>query len=303
MIRELVLKELAGGLWHTTHPDRFTKILESGGISPEPDIPENERWGTRDGRESYSYVRFIGGVSLFDLHEFEPESFSGFCRLLYVNTLWAIPTPQSFNGLANAALGGWQMGGIVKYNSGVPTTPIIAGDPMGLGNSGADQFGIPNLIPGCDPVNHNFIGGNSPVYINSNCYILPTVSVATAATLPYPCGTFPGAATPPPAGQVYCANLLGNAGRNSITGPKFVNVDFSMTKNTAIKRISETFNVQFRAEIFNIFNHSNFVPPEPISGQGGAALFNQDGSSTGAGQIDSLATSPRDVQFALKVIW
>lgn len=76
MIRELVLKELAGGLWHTTHPDRFTKILESGGISPEPDIPENERWGTRDERESYSYVRFIGGVSLFDLHEFEPESYT-----------------------------------------------------------------------------------------------------------------------------------------------------------------------------------------------------------------------------------
>jgi hypothetical protein len=67
MIRELVLKELAGGLWHTTHPDRFKKILESGGIWPEPDIPENERCGTRDGRESYSYVRFIGGVSLFDL--------------------------------------------------------------------------------------------------------------------------------------------------------------------------------------------------------------------------------------------
>jgi hypothetical protein len=76
MMRELVLKELVGGLWHTTHPDRFTKILETGGISPEPDIPEKERWGTRDGRESSSYVRFIGGVSLFDLYEFEPESYT-----------------------------------------------------------------------------------------------------------------------------------------------------------------------------------------------------------------------------------
>ena len=76
MTGELVLKELVGGLWHTTHPDRFTKILESGGISPEPDIPEKDRWGTRDGKEGYSYVRFIGGVSLFDLHEFEPESYT-----------------------------------------------------------------------------------------------------------------------------------------------------------------------------------------------------------------------------------
>jgi len=76
LLRELVLKELIGGLWHTTHPSRFTTILESGSILPEPDIPENERWGTRGGREYFSYVRFIGGVSLFDLHAFEPESYS-----------------------------------------------------------------------------------------------------------------------------------------------------------------------------------------------------------------------------------
>lgn len=75
-MRDLVLKEIVGGLWHTTHPDRFTRILESGGISPEPDMPDRERWATRDGRESYPYVRLIGGVSLFDLHDFEPESYT-----------------------------------------------------------------------------------------------------------------------------------------------------------------------------------------------------------------------------------
>jgi hypothetical protein len=75
VIRELVLKELVGGLWHTTHPDRFPKILESGGISPEPAIPQKDRWDTRDARESSSYVRFIGGVSLFDLCGFAPESY------------------------------------------------------------------------------------------------------------------------------------------------------------------------------------------------------------------------------------
>jgi hypothetical protein len=74
--RQLVLKKLMGGLWHTTHPDRFTQILKSGGISPEPDLPEKERWATRDGKESYPYVRFIGGVSLFDLQDFEPESYT-----------------------------------------------------------------------------------------------------------------------------------------------------------------------------------------------------------------------------------
>ena len=114
------------------------------------------------------------------------------------------------------------------------------------------------------------------------------------------CADFPGAATPAPSGQVYCANLLGNAGRNTIRGPKLVNLDFSATKNNPIHRISETFNVQFRAEIFNILNHSNFVPPEPYSGAG---IFASDGAAGADGSMDVLATQPRDVQFAIKVIW
>jgi len=99
---------------------------------------------------------------------------------------------------------------------------------------------------------------------------------------------------------VYCANLLGNAGRNTIIGPKLVNVDVSATKSFPITRISETFNVQFRAEIFNVFNHTNFAPPEPLNGAG---IFDQDGVVIANGEMDNLATQPRDVQFALKVIW
>jgi hypothetical protein len=99
-----------------------------------------------------------------------------------------------------------------------------------------------------------------------------------------------------------CANLLGNAGRNSITGPKLVNVDFSAIKNTAIKRISESFNVQFRAEIFNAFNRANFLPPEPVNGTAGAQVLKANGGPS-AGGIDALATTPREVQLALKVIW
>jgi hypothetical protein len=95
---------------------------------------------------------------------------------------------------------------------------------------------------------------------------------------------------------VYCANLLGNAGRNTIIGPKLVNVDVSATKNFPITRISETFNVQFRAEIFNVFNHTNFAPPEPLNGAG---IFDQDGVVIANGEMDNLATQPRDVQFAL----
>jgi hypothetical protein len=94
--------------------------------------------------------------------------------------------------------------------------------------------------------------------------------------------------------------LLGNAGRNTVIGPKLVNLDFSVIKNIPIHRFSETFNVQFRAEIFNILNHTNFTPPEPINGAG---IFDQTGAIIANGEIDSLATQPRDVQFALKLIW
>jgi hypothetical protein len=215
-----------------------------------------------------------------------------------INALWALPTPKSFNGFAKAAVGGWQVGGILKINTGIPTTVIINGDPMGLGNGGADQFGIPNRVLGCDSINHNYIGGTSPSYINVNCFTLPTVSASSP--LAAQCADFPGAATPPPAGTVYCANLLGNAGRNTITGPKLVNVDFSVLKNIPVSRISETFKVQFRAEIFNIFNHTNFVPPLPYDGAG---IFDDTGAVITNGFMNTLATQPRDVQFALKVIW
>jgi hypothetical protein len=246
--------------------------------------------------------------SLNSLYWFAPKSLRGrsdfdVTQSAAINVLWALPTPKSFHGIAKAALGDWQVGGILKYNSGIPTTVIVNGDPMGLGNSGADQFGIPNLIPGCDPINHNYIGGASPSYINVNCYRFPTVSVSSP--LANQCGTFSDGsvnenAGTPPAGQIWCPNLLGNAGRNTLKGPRFVNLDFSATKDFPVHRISEQFKVQFRAEIFNILNHSNFVAPEPLNGAG---IFDDTGAVITNGEMDALASQPRDVQFALKIIW
>jgi len=243
------------------------------------------------------------GNSLNSLYWFAPKSLRGLSDFnvgqnASINLLWALPSPKSWNAFATAAVGGWQVGGIFKINTGIPTTAIINGDPAGLGNTGADQFGIPNRIPGCDPVNHNYIGGASPSYINVSCYTLPTMSASSPFASQ--CAGFPGAADAAPAGQVYCANLLGNAGRNTIIGPKLMNLDFSVTKNFPIHRISETFNVQFRTEIFNILNHSNFVPPEPLAG---ASIFDQSGTPLNNGFLDNLSTQPRDVQFALKIIW
>jgi hypothetical protein len=236
---------------------------------------------------------FLRGPSDFDVR-----------HSISINGLWDVPTPKFSNGFANAALGGWELGSIVKINSGSPTTPIIGDDPLGLGNTGADQFGLLNRVPGCDPINHGFAGSapGAPIWIKNSCYTLPSVSAATAATLPFPCTNFP-AAPALPAGQVYCANLAGNVSRNSIYGPHLFDLDLSVLKNFPIRSISETFNIQFRAEMFNITNHDNFVPPQPGSGDSNALLFGSDGTSNGPGAIAGLATEPREIQFALKFVW
>lgn len=218
------------------------------------------------------------------------------------NATWQLPAPQSLDAPAKAVLGGWQVGGIFRANSGVPTTPLIAGDPLGIENGASDPFSIPDRIRGCDPVNHNFKsnpGGVFLGYINYNCFALPTAPASFAAQ----CSGFSNAASPAPAGRVYCSNLLGNAGRNSVIGPSLVNFDFSLIRNFAVTKISEAFNVQFRAEFFNVLNHPNFAPPLPFFGAANAQIFNQNGSSTNSGGLQALTTQPREIQFALKLMW
>jgi hypothetical protein len=82
-------------------------------------------------------------------------------------------------------------------------------------------------------------------------------------------------------------------------GPGLINVDFSVFKNFRVERISDSFNVQFRAEFFNIMNHPNFQPPLDNK-----VIFNQDGSPVStAGQITVTSTTSRQIQLGLKVIW
>jgi hypothetical protein len=134
--------------------------------------------------------------------------------------------------------------------------------------------------------------GNPANYINLNCFTLPALPAGAPASLVAQCSPF---ATAPGT----CQNLLGNVGRNGVIGPGLVNLDFSLFKNNPIKRISETFNVQFRAEFFNVFNHSDFLAP--IDNE---TLFSQTGAPVGgAGSIDATSIPSREIQFGLKVIW
>jgi hypothetical protein len=96
-------------------------------------------------------------------------------------------------------------------------------------------------------------------------------------------------------------HLRGNAGRNILIGPGTSELDFSIFKNNPIKKISETFNVQFRAELFNILNHPNFAVPSSPSN---TDIFDSTGApSSVAGLLTSTTTTAREIQFARKVIW
>jgi hypothetical protein len=210
-----------------------------------------------------------------------------------MNAIWLVPYPTNLSEVPKWFASGWQIGGIYTITSGLPFTPTIGGDPLGL--KGADLYAFPNRVSGCDPVNSNF-KSNGLHYLNLNCFTLPTAPASMSAS----CKPFAGATTAPPAGQVYCANLLGNSGRNTVSGPGLQDFDFSLFKNNPVHRISETFNVQFRWEVFNIFNHANFNPPAP----GARQVFATSGALNNAGLLTSpTITTSRQMQFALKFIW
>jgi hypothetical protein len=207
---------------------------------------------------------------------------------------WEIPSPKALPSVLGWAASGWEFGGIFSASTGVPFTVTIAPDPLGMNST--DAFNFPDIVHGCNPVH----GGIN--YLNLNCFTLPQATPDIAAKC-QPFG-FVSAALPAPSVPSAgipgtCANLLGNARRNSIVGPGLVNLDMSLFKNNYVKWISEQFNVQFRMEIFNILNHANFNPPTSNS-----QVFDGSGNPVGsAGLLNTTATTSRQVQFALKVIW
>ncbi len=89
------------------------------------------------------------------------------------------------------------------------------------------------------------------------------------------------------------SGFAGNLGRDTLPGPGLATWDFSVQKDT---RISERLNLQFRAEFFNILNHPNFNTPNAVT-------FTPTGVSPTAGVITSTATTSRQIQFGLKLLW
>lgn len=171
---------------------------------------------------------------------------------------------SNLSSAANKIVGGWELNEITTLLSGFPFTPQIGLNRSGDGDTRNPDR--PNLNPDfTGPV----VTGNPNQWFDPHAFTVPAY------------GTF------------------GNLGRGVFTGPGLTEVDLSVLKNIAV---SERISLQFRAEFFNLMNHPNYASPNQT-------VFTNTGSATQpsyvinptAGLINNLATSPRQIQFGLKL--
>ena len=166
----------------------------------------------------------------------------------------------NLSGAAGAIFGNWQVGGIVTATSGEMMTVDQAGDRTRL-RTGRLTPNRPDAVPGVNP----FIGDAPDNYLNPAAY------------------------------AVQPAGFLGTVGRGGLEGPGRFVTDLSLIKNIPFG-LTESTAVQFRAEIFNMFNRANFRSP-------GTRVFRNSRGSVDGGFGKSTATTDtsRQIQFALRI--
>ncbi len=249
-----------------------------------------------DGSGSYGLEE--GALGLLD--PYDPRYDYGDCQFdlrhnLVASVIYTLP----FHG--NRLVEGWQMSGIFTAQSGSPFSISDGFDQAGIDNNAQDTR--PDVTAGCDPyVGKRVLGPTGivePEWLNAN---LNSSVNDTCFTLE-PAGT------------------LGDAGRNTLIGPRFINLDFALLKNT---KITERVSAQFRAEFFNLPNRTDFVAPNAslftsITGSCvnpappappnfcSAAVGGADAGSTAGSTYGFIAAtipnSQREIQFALKLLF
>jgi outer membrane receptor protein involved in Fe transport len=194
-------------------------------------------------------------------------------RFVY-SFLYGIPFSQA-NRVLHAVLGGWQAAGIVTLQSGTPfsivdtrggTLYAVAGDSRA------------SFAPGASVATATLSGSTQSRlngYFNTAAFI-GSPTIAAGGTTP---DGFPVSA---PGGTIF-----GNTGRNIMRGPGQRGFDLLMSKHF---KLSEKTRLEFRSEFFNIFNLVNFGNPG-----------NNIATPASFGVINNTSSSPRVLQFALKV--
>lgn len=177
------------------------------------------------------------------------------------NAVYLLPAGDGLTGWKRALGHGWQLSGIAVISSGLPFHPLVGYDRAGDRQSDTD-LQRPSWAPGRNP--ENAIIGTPDQWFDPLAFVLPAA------------GTF------------------GNVRRNELRGPDLRTVDFSVFKNQAVGRTQ----LQFRVELFNLFNRVNLNPPStPL-------LFRSDATRIpGAERVTSLATPARQLQLGVKLLF
>lgn len=164
---------------------------------------------------------------------------------------------SSLNSVADRFVSGWGINGVSTFQKGFPLG--FTATPNQL--SGFNYGLRPNVVPGCTARLTGSAQSRINKWFDTSCFTVPA------------------------------SFTLGNAGRSdpSVRGPGINNFNFALFKRTAI---TERFNLEFRAEVFNLFNRVQFGQPNRTATTASNATF---------GQITTQLNDPRLIQLALRL--
>jgi len=187
-------------------------------------------------------------------------------QMFVANAVYVLPSFKKWGAVVNHTLGDWQVNGIVSFLGGTPLEVTSGANTAGVSTCCGNVGQRPNLVLGV-PIYHQD-PGDPLQYLNRAAFQLPGI------------------------GQ------FGSLGRGSIRGPGIRSFDLSLVKNW---KLSDGYSLQFRAEMFNAFNHPNFngvdlnLSFDNVAGEEnfGKSLNPHFGRIVGT-------RGPREIQFGLK---
>ncbi len=268
----------------------FTQGFQLRGVYTfSKNLDDGTAWNSSVGANAPGFVMFPSKPSL----DYGPSN-TDVRHVAVINGTYELPFGHGKRLLANSSavqekiVGGWSLSGVATLESGFPFTPQLGYNPSNNGDSRNP------IRPSINRDFHGHIIEGGPVQ-----YFNPL-----AFTVPQP-GTY------------------GNIGRNTLTGPGLSDLDLSLKKNAAL---TSKLNMQFRAEFFNILNHTNFGTPNAVVYTAGVTPVPPPAfpppppvaipvppptpyppslptPSPTAGTISSTATTSRQIQFGLKLLF
>jgi hypothetical protein len=207
--------------------------------------------GTNQAQNNYD-LKGERGLSDFDIRQ----------RFVFSSN-WELPFGRERRwlrgGVGARVFGDWELSNILTLQSGQPLTATLSTALSGTDSNGTDR---PDMI-----ANPNLPAGQRTPsrWFNTGAFVAPPIFYDSLGAY----------------------SILGNEGRNVITGPGLAAWDMSLQRQA---RLSERLNLVFRSDFFNLTNHPNFDRPGLILGTSNFANI-------------SSAENSRQIQFSLRLNW